>query len=122
VDQAGDPAAGEIPAHVRNAQPRLGRVALEQLDVAVEPAQARGGALAAPRGHQLHPEADPEDGLAFTQHKFVQRGDQAPVMQPLHALIEGTDAGQDQAVRPRQVGGIARQLCRHAELLQHVQH
>jgi hypothetical protein len=70
----------------------------ESHHVRVDPAQPRGVALLAPLGHQLHSEADAQDGEAKNARRLVQRVAHAGRAEVLHRLAEVTHAGKDDLV------------------------
>ena len=83
---------------MRNFQPRIGRH--DRGDIAADPAEAgRRFIFEAPRGHELHADADAEKGPALLHDGLVQRVDHAGNGIEAAATVgEGADAGQDDAV------------------------
>ena len=95
-----------VPAHMRD----LGRARGERDDLAPDPAQPRMAAMLEPGlGHQLHADANAEEGPAVPMHDALQRLDHAgQAVEPGPAIGEGADAGQHDARGGRHLGGIGR--------------
>src|SRR4051812_14860627 len=87
-----------IPAHVRDLQIRIAWC--NAVDFAGNPPQAFDDfVFAAALGHQLHADADAEEGPTFFAHGLVQRIHHAGHgVEPAAAICEGTDTGQHDAI------------------------
>ncbi len=98
-----------VPAHMRHLDRRIG--ALDQPDIAGDPAEARAFAIFEPaRGEQLHADADAEERHAVRQHALFQRLDQARRSRSAlqRRCWNDADAGQHDPLRAAHEVGIRR--------------
>ena len=95
-----------VPAHVGDFEPRaVGRRGRKPQDLRREDAHAAGVALLARKAHQLHADADAQDGLR-------ERGDhrvESPLAELRHGRRGLADSREDHFVGPAQQGGIGRE-------------
>src|SRR6478609_11607469 len=96
-----------VPAHMRNFQ--FGIVRRDAVDIAPDPAETfRDCMLATALAHQLHADADAEEGSAAAPHALVERLHHAvDSIEAAPAVGKSADAGEHHAVRARHLVGIA---------------
>ena len=89
-----------VPAHVRDLEIAGG---LDRSDIAADPAEALRRLVFEPTlRHQLHADANAEEGAALLADPLFERVDHARQgFEPTAAIGEGADAGQHDAVGPR---------------------
>src|SRR6267142_2621032 len=87
-----------VPPHVRNFERAIR--GLDRYDLSADPAEPLDGfELAAPVGHQLHADANPEKRASTGDHRLVQcRLEAGYGGKPTPTIRKGADAGQDDPI------------------------